>query len=101
MLYICHMNLWEKAHSEIYNSKEGDSWGNIKVVKRTSKKIYLESGLIITIKDSKYGFQYLASKSVKRGTRSYPLVDQILRDIEGYLIYKIHSKNEIQINNNI
>ena len=87
MLYICHMNLWEKSHSEIYNSKEGDSWGNIKVVKRTSKKIYLESGLIITIKDSKYGFQYLASKSVKRGTRSYPLVDQILRDIEGYLIF--------------
>jgi len=95
------MDLWNKAHIELYNSKEGDSWGNIKVVKRTPKKIYLESGLVITIKNSKFGFQYLTSKSIKRNNRSYPMVDQILRDIEGYLIYKIHANNEIQSNINI
>lgn len=92
------MELWNKAHIELYNSKEGDSWGDIKVIKRTPKKIYLESGLVITIKNSKFGFNYLSSKSVKRCNRSYPMVDQILRDIEGYLLYKIHSNNEIQFN---
>ena len=30
--------IWDKSHIELYNSKEGDSWGNIKVVKRTQKK---------------------------------------------------------------
>lgn len=99
--YICDMELWNKAHIELYNSKEGDSWGDIKVVKRTPKKIYLESGLVITIKNSKFGFNYLSSKSLKRGNRSYPMVDQILRDIEGYLLYKIHANNEIQTNINI
>lgn len=88
---VGNMEPWDRAHIELYNSKEGDEGGNIKVIKRTPKKIYLESGLIITIKSSKYGFNYLNSKCNKRGNKSYPVVNQILRDIEGFLVYKIHA----------
>ena len=38
------------------------------------------NGNIVTIKSSQYGFNYLVGKNVMN----------ILRDIEGYFVYKIH-----------
>lgn len=77
-------NLWTKAHQFILDCKIGDYYmsGGDKVscIKRTPMRIYFSNGYCITIKKSKYGFYHLVGKRV----------DQILRDIEGYLIFLIH-----------
>ena len=85
MLYLCDMkDLWLSAHEFIIGSKVGDYYedGNNKVIiiKRTSRRIYFSNGNIVTIKSSQYGFNYLVGKNVMN----------ILRDIEGYFVYKIH-----------
>lgn len=81
-------NLWEKAHKFILDCKVGDSYGaahnKIVVVKRTPKKIHFSDGNVITITKSKLGFFHLTGKKV----------NQTLRDIEGYLLYKIHCHGE-------
>jgi hypothetical protein len=46
--------------------------------------------VIIHLKE-KNGMKYLASASFVRGHKRYEYLNQILRDIEGYLIYKIHA----------
>jgi len=78
-------NLWNKAHRFILDSKEGDFYmsgdNKISVVKRSPKRIYFSNGELIGIKKSKYDFHYLVGKNL----------NNILRDIEGYFIYKIHS----------
>lgn len=75
-------NLWDKAHVFILNCKVGDFYmqGQTKVVvvRRSPKRIYFSNGDLVTIKKSSYGFHYLSGRNV----------DQILRDIEGYFIYK-------------
>jgi hypothetical protein len=77
-------DLWLSAHEFIISSKVGDYYevGNNKVVitKRTSNRVYFSNGNIVTIKSSQYGFKYLVGKNVMN----------ILRDIEGYMVYKIH-----------
>ena len=70
------------------NSKVGDhyySGGNkISVIKRTPRRIHFDNGNVVTIQKSKSGkFFYFNGKKV----------DQILRDIEGYLLYLIHSSS--------
>ena len=79
-------NLWMKAHQFILDSKVGDYYltgqGKISVVRRSPKRIYFSNGDIITIKESKYDFLYFVGKNL----------DNILRDIEGYFIYQIHSR---------
>lgn len=80
-------NLWIKAHQFILDSKVGDSYysgGNkISVIKRTPRRIHFDNENVVTIQKSKSGkFFYFNGKKV----------DQILRDIEGYFIYKIHSR---------
>lgn len=84
--YFCVMeNLWIKSHRFILNCLIGDHYfsgdNKISVVKRSSKRIYFSNGEIITIKKSDHGFYYLSGKNV----------NQVLRDIEGYFLYKIHS----------
>jgi hypothetical protein len=59
----------------------GEGYNDIVVTKKTKKRIYLSNGKIVTIKNSG-GFLYL--DSAKNG------INQILRDIEGFLIYKIY-----------
>lgn len=77
-------NLWLKAHHYILDMKVGDFYfsggNNVSVIKRTKSRIYFSNGNIITIKKSSYGFYHLVGK----------MVDQTLRDIEGYFIYLIH-----------
>ena len=75
--------LYSKAHLFILESKVGDyylSGGNkVCVIKRTPRRVYFDNGDVITIQKSKHGFFFLNGKNV----------DQILRDIEGYLAYLI------------
>jgi len=81
-------NLWIEAHKFILNSKVGDFYetgsDKISVVKKTPKRIYFSNGEIITLKKSKSDkFYFMSGKKVS----------QILRDIEGYMLFKIHSLN--------
>jgi hypothetical protein len=79
-------NLWTKAHHFIFDSKVGDFYmqgdKKVSVVRRSPKRIYFSNGELVSIKNSKYDFFYLSGRNV----------DNVLRDIEGYFIYKIHSK---------
>jgi len=88
------MDLNLQANLFIYNAKVGDfylSGGNkVEVTKRTEKRIHFSNGVIITIKTLPNGMIYLTSKSVVTNNKSYPVVGQMIRDIEGYLLYLIH-----------
>lgn len=78
-------NLWNKAHQFILDSKIGDFYmqgdKKVSVVRRTPKRIYFSNGELISIKKSKDDFIYLSGRNI----------DQVLRDIEGYFLYLIHS----------
>jgi hypothetical protein len=69
--------------SEIYllSLNVGQGYNDVVVTKRTNKRIYFNNGRIVHIKDSG-GFKYLDA----RGNT----INQILRDIEGYMVYLIH-----------
>lgn len=62
----------------------GEGYNDIVITKKTKKRIYLSNGKIVHIKDTGK-FKYLDGKNIK----------QILRDIEGYLIYKIHCTHSL------
>jgi len=75
-------NMWVKSHQFLLNMSVGDFYlsGGKKytVVKKTKKKIWFDNGDFVQLTKSKeYGFLYLKGKNV----------NQILRDIEGYLVY--------------
>ena len=93
------MNLNLESNLFLYNGKVGDYYlsgeEKIEITKRTPKRIYYANGVIVSIKTTPNGMKYLSSKSVVSHNKSYPIVDQMIRDIEGYLIYKIHSKSFI------
>lgn len=65
---------------------------DITCIKRTDKQIHLSNGVKVTIKSLKGtdSFYLTSNKTNKRGNKSYNHIDQVLRDIEGYLIYKKH-----------
>lgn len=90
------MDLNLQANLFIYDAKVGDfylSGGNkVEVTKRTEKRIHFSNGVIVSIKTLSNGMKYLSSKSVVRKNKSYPVVGQMIRDIEGYSLYLIHSK---------
>jgi hypothetical protein len=90
------MDLNLQANLFIYDAKVGDfylSGGNkVEVTKRTEKRIHFSNGVIVSIKTLSNGMKYLTSKSVVRNNKPYPVVGQMIRDIEGYLLYLIHSK---------
>jgi hypothetical protein len=90
-------NTWVLSHRFILSLKEDDIFflgeKEYKVIKKTLSKI------ILLIDDEKFNiflkkcddFFYLHSRSVKSGNRSYPLINALLRDIEGYIIYLYHT----------
>lgn len=93
------MDLNYQANEFIFNSKTGNFYlksgeKNI-VTKRKKNRIYFSDGTIIHIKKLSNGFLYLDSKSINKNNRQYPIINQVLRDIEGYLLYRIHSKSFI------
>lgn len=77
-------NLWMKSHHIILDMKVGDFYHSggqqVTVTRRTPNRIYFSNGNIVTIKKSHYGFTHLVGKNV----------NQILRDIEGYLVFLKH-----------
>jgi hypothetical protein len=78
------MNMTDFRDSEkfLLSLNVGEGYNDIVVTKKTKKRIYLSNGKIVTIKKNGGGFLYL--DSAKNG------INQILRDIEGFLIYKIY-----------
>lgn len=81
-------NLWTKAHQFILNSVEGDFYMDgdkkVSIIKRSPKRIYFSDGTLISIKKSKSNeFFYFSGKNV----------NQVLRNIEGYFLMLIHSRN--------
>jgi len=89
------MDFYTKAHLFLYHLKKGKGYktsteDKVVCVKRTKKKIVLSNGVIIHLKE-KNGMKYFASASLVRGYKRYEYLSQILRDIEGYLTYKIHA----------
>jgi len=73
-------DMWVESHKFLQNMKVNDSYfsgGNeCKVIRKTKKRIHFSNGNCITIKNAG-NFYYLSGKNII----------QILRDIEGYLIY--------------
>jgi hypothetical protein len=57
----------------------GEGYNDVVLTKRTKKRIYLSNGNIVHIKNGGE-FLYLDGKCI----------NQILRDIEGYMVYLIH-----------
>mgnify|MGYP003349543510 CR=1 FL=1 len=90
------IDTWSLSHRFILSLEEGDTFflgeKEHKVIKRSLSKITLlidgEKFNVLLKKCN--DFFYLHSKSVKTGNRSYPLINQLLRDIEGYIIYLNH-----------
>ena len=79
------MNLNLEANKFIFELKVGEGYNTTVVTKRTKKRIYLSNGNIIHIKKLDNGLLYLDSKVDSKG---YPIINQILRDVEGWLVYK-------------
>jgi hypothetical protein len=90
------MDVFTKAQVFLYHLKEGKGYKTsvdtkVVCVKRTKKKIYLSNGVVVHLKE-KNGMLYFSTASIVRGYKRYEILNQILRDIEGYLIYKLHTK---------
>lgn len=90
------MDLNLNANLFLFNSTVGDHYfigdQKIEITKRTTNRIYLSNDTIVNIKTIKDKSKYLDSKSIIRNKKPYPVINQILRDIEGYLVYRIHTK---------
>jgi hypothetical protein len=84
------MNTWIDAHKYILNMGVGDYYGvgenKVEVVKRTKSQIKFSNGKIIHIKNDGKWF-YFDGKSTSKKSPGVHL--QILRDVEGYLVYKL------------
>jgi Mg2+/Co2+ transporter CorC len=65
----------------------------IEVVKRTPKRIHFSNGDIVSIKTLSNGMEYFTSRAITSHNKRYPIVEQMIRDIEGFLIYKLLTKN--------
>ena len=91
------MDMYTKAHIFLYHLKEGKGYKtsvDIKVVcvKRTKKKIVLSNGVVVHLKE-RNGMLYFATGSIVRGYKRYEILNQIIRDIEGFLINKKLTKH--------
>lgn len=87
------MDTWTQANHFLFNIRVGDGYHTSKedkifCIKRTKKRIHLSNGIIVHMKQMN-NFSYMTSSSVTCGNKRYDRIHQILRDIEGYLIYKI------------
>lgn len=85
------MNLNLEANKFIFELNVGEGYNTTIVTKRTKKRIYFSDGKIVHIKTLSNGHQYLDSKVDSKG---YPIINQILRDVEGWLVYKKLTKKE-------
>jgi len=91
------MDMYTKAHVFLYHLKKGKGYktsvdSKVVCIKRTKKKIVLSNGVIVHLKE-KNGMMYFATASIIRGYKRYEILNKILRDIEGFLIYKKLTKH--------
>ena len=89
--------MYTKAHIFLYQLKEGKGYKTsvdtkVVCIKRTKKKIILSNGVIVHLKE-KNGMMYFATGSIVRGYKRYEILNQIIRDIEGFLIKKKLTKH--------
>jgi hypothetical protein len=73
---------FKEAEMYLLSLNVGQGYNNVVVTKRTGKRIYLSNNVIVHIKDTGE-FKYLDAKG--------DTIKQVLRDIEGYMVYLIHS----------
>lgn len=82
-------NLWIKAHKFVLDCKVGDSvligQNEVFCVRKTKNRTWFSNGVCFTIKTLNENTRYFVGKST----------NQMLRDIEGYFIMKIHTQNEL------
>jgi len=71
---------FREIEKELLSTEPGEKVCDVIVLRRTPKRIYLSNGFIINIRDCD-NFKYLDGKNIK----------QLLRDMEGYKLLKIHS----------
>jgi hypothetical protein len=90
-----------EANRFIYGSKVGDFYmvgqNKIEVVKRTPKRIHFSNGVVVSIRTLSNGMNYLSSRSVVSHNKSYPIVDQMIRNIEGYRLQVNHRFNVVYL----
>ncbi len=88
-------DLWSDAHKFLLDMQVGTSYNNVTCIGRTEKKIFLSNDIVVTIRKVKGApiYYLISNKKISRGNRKYDYIDQILRDIEGFLIYKKLTEN--------
>ena len=84
------MDINLEANKFLFELEVGQGYNDVIVTKKTKKRIYLSNGTIIHIKKLKSGLLYLDSKL---NNKKYPIINQVLRDIEGWLVYKKLTEN--------
>ena len=84
------MDLNVEANKFLFELNVGEGYNNVVVNKRTKKRIYFSNGVIVHIKKLENGLLYLDSKL---NNKKHPIINQILRDIEGWLVYKKLTEN--------
>jgi hypothetical protein len=84
------MNINLEANKFLFELEVGQGYNDVIVRKKTKKRIYLSNGAIIHIKKLESGLFYLDSKL---NNKKYPIINQVLRDIEGWLVYKKLTEN--------
>ena len=85
-------DMWILAHKYLLDMNVGDYYmtsttDKVECTTRKKSKIKLSNGLQVTVKKSG-DMVYLTSGSFRCKNRSYNRIDGILRDVEGYLIWK-------------
>jgi hypothetical protein len=84
------MDINLEANKFLFELNVDEGYNDVLVTKRTKKRIHLSNGVIIHIKKLDNGLLYLDSKL---NSKKYPIINQVLRDIEGFLVYKKITKN--------
>ena len=84
------MDLNLEANKFLFELEVGKGYDDVIVTKKTKKRIYLSNDVIIHIKKFENGLLYLDSKT---NNKKYPIINQVLRDIEGWLVYKKLTEN--------
>jgi hypothetical protein len=93
------MDTWTQSHIFLFELKEGKGYktstdNKVVCVKRTKKKIYLSNNIIIHLK-KRNGMKYLASGGFAKYHKRYEYLNQVLCDIEVYIICKTHSRVKV------
>ena len=82
------MDINLEANKFLFELEVGQGYNDVLVTKRTKKRIHFSNGVIVHIIKLENGLLYLDSKLNNKNNKKYPVIYQVLRDIEGWLVYK-------------